>query len=105
MISRSGKDHSLLLRGFVDGSYASMCLLNQGCRVSVQRNTDGLLQVSFLKDGDVVRDVSGNDIGERAHGDGIAAGDAGPGPGVGRQVAEERQSSGADSIEIRDMTG
>src|SRR5689334_16168608 len=32
MISSSGKDHSLLLRGLVDGSYTSMCLLEPTVR-------------------------------------------------------------------------
>src|SRR5258708_7175978 len=56
----------------------------------------GRLKVSLSQDRRVVRDVAGDDVGERANGEGVVAGDAFAHPGLGRQVSKERQRRHTD---------
>ena len=49
------------------------------------------LQVALSKQRDVVTDIAGDDVGERAPAEWIVAGDAAAIPQLGRQLREERQ--------------
>src|SRR5439155_20488946 len=63
------------------------------------------LQVPFLEDGAVVRDVAGGDVGQRPHREGVSAGDAAPAPGFVRKVAEESNRRQPDAPEFLDVVG
>src|SRR5258708_13254988 len=60
----------------------------------------GRLQVTLAHDGQVVRAMPRHDVGQRADGDRVAAGDAAARPGVARQVAHERQGRLPDGPEL-----
>src|SRR6266545_4891522 len=49
--------------------------------------------------------MSGRDVREGPHAEGIPAGDAAPPPGLRRQIAEEGDSREADPAELLDVTG
>ena len=53
-------------------------------------------EIALAEDVAVVEFVAGDEIGEGEDGDGVAAGDAGAGPGVGREIAEEFDGGLAD---------
>jgi len=53
----------------------------------------------------VVGKVPRDDVGQGADGDWVPARDAGPGPGLGGQVAEERKRGYANSAELLNVTG
>lgn len=62
-------------------------------------------EVAVAEDGEVVGDVAGNDEGEGADGESVAAGDAGAEPCVGREIFEKRDGRKADFAEFVDVRG
>ena len=64
----------------------------------------GGLQVSLSKDGGVVCNVAGSEVGQGPHGKRVPAGDPASHPGFGRQITEEGQSRQADFAELLDVT-
>ena len=63
-----------------------------------------MLEVSFNEDAAVVFDVAGDDEGDGAGGDGMAAGGAGAGPGFWGKSAEQEFSGGANGTELVDVS-
>lgn len=62
-------------------------------------------EVAVAEDGDVVGDVAGNEEGDGANGEEIAAGDAGAEPCVRREIFEKRNGREADGAEVVEVVG
>src|SRR6185437_3559549 len=74
-----------------------------GMRVGRIAMNPNELEVALAKNCDMVREVAGDHEGQRAHGEGVAAGYALAHPGVGGDVAKKRNAGETHSAEFLDM--